>query len=109
VTLNGTPVEDAVVVFHPRSGDSDSMLAAQANTDSEGRFEMRTHIEKDIYKDGLEPGDYDITVTKLEVVHDMRRQPKQLLPRKYTTSRTSKLSASVKPTDDNDFMLALEK
>jgi hypothetical protein len=109
VTLEGTAVEDAVVVFYPRNVETDSMQAAQANTDTEGRFELSTHVERDVYKDGIRPGDYDVTVTKLEVVHDMRRRPKHLLPRKYSSPRTSKLSATVQPSSDNDFTFALEK
>ena len=109
VTLDGAPIDDAVVVFYPRNTAANSMQAAQANTDAEGRFEMRTHIEKDVYREGIPPGDYDVTVTKLEVVHDMRRQPKNLLPRKYSSARTSKLSATVQPNNDNAFTFVLEK
>ena len=80
VTLDGSPVPEAVVVLFPKHKGEDSMLASQAITDAEGLFEMRTHLEKDNYKDGMQPGAYVVTVTKLELPRDMRRMPKNLLP-----------------------------
>ncbi len=85
------------------------MLASQAITDAEGLFEMRTHLEKDNYKDGMQPGAYVVTVTKLELPRDMRRKPKNLLPKKYSLARTSNLTAHVTSTDDNHFEFSLEK
>lgn len=108
VTLNGTPVADALVVFTPRNSDGQSALASQAQTDAEGRFEMRTYLGEDDYKVGIQPGEYVVTVTKLEVVQDMRRQPKHLLPRKYSLPATTDLVASVAEAAANDFELALE-
>ena len=107
VTMKDAPVEGALVVFLPESAD-ETARASQAVTDSEGRFAMRTHLGKDDYKDGMQPGSYGVTVTKLETVPDMRRQPKNLLPRKYSSPRTSNLAADVQPSDDNDFQFALD-
>ena len=72
VTMDGSPVPEAVVVLHPKNKGEDSMLAFQAITDAEGLFEMRTHLEKDNYKEGMQPGAYMVTVTKLELPQDMR-------------------------------------
>ncbi len=107
VTMKGAPVEGAMVVFLPASED-ESARASQAISDSEGRFAMRTHLGKDNYKDGMPPGNYGVTVTKLETVPDMRRRPKNLLPRKYSSVQTSHLEAAVQPSDDNDFQFALD-
>ncbi len=109
VTMDGSPVPEAVVVLYPKNKGQDSMLASQAITDAEGRFEMRTHLEKDNYKDGMQPGAYVVTVTKLELPRDMRRKPKNLLPKKYSLARTSNLTAHVTSTDDNHFEFSLEK
>ena len=109
VTMDGSPVPEAVVVLYPKNKSEDSMLASQAITDAEGLFEMRTHLEKDNYKDGMQPGAYVVTVTKLELPRDMRRKPKNLLPKKYSLARTSNLTAHVTSTDDNHFEFSLEK
>ncbi len=109
VTMDGSPVPEAVVVLHPKNKGEDSMLAFQAITDAEGLFEMRTHLEKDNYKNGMQPGAYVVTVTKLELPRDMRRKPRNLLPKKYSLARTSNLTAHVTSTDDNHFEFSLEK
>ena len=69
---------------------------------------MRTHIEKDQYKVGMQPGDYKVIVSKMEVVADMRRRPKNLLPRKYSAVATTNLTATVEPSSENDFEFELE-
>lgn len=107
VTMKGAPVEGAMVVFLPGSAD-ESARASQAITDNEGRFVMRTHLGKDNYKDGMPAGNYDVTVTKLETVPDMRRRPKNLLPRKYSSAHASNLAADVQASDENDFQFELD-
>jgi hypothetical protein len=69
---------------------------------------MRTYLGDDDYKNGIQPGEYVVTVTKLEVVQDMRRKPKHLLPRKYSLLRTTDLSASVTASSENNFELVLK-
>lgn len=102
VTQDGQVVEGALVVFTPQ-GNTDSKLAAQAETDASGTFSLQTYLGGDDYKDGIEPGEYDVSITKLEVVQDMRKQPKNLLPKKYSMPKTSGLKASVTQEGDNDF------
>ena len=108
ITMSGAPVAEALVVFTPRDNQDGSVLASQAETDAEGNFAMRTYLGEDDYKAGIQPGEYVVTVTKLEVVQDMRTRPKHLLPKKYSLPATSDLVASVKPTESNVFDLELE-
>lgn len=102
IKQGGQPVEAAVVVFTP-TGNSDSKLAAQAETDESGNFSLQTYLGGEDYKPGIELGEYDVSVTKLEVVQDMRKQPKNLLPKKYSQPRTSGLKASVTQDGENVF------
>jgi hypothetical protein len=94
VTMNGEPVAGALVVFTPKSSGA-GQLAAQAETNDAGQFDLQTYLGGDDYKNGVEPGEYVVTVTKLEVVQDMRRQPKHLLPKKYSLPGSSDLTATV--------------
>ena len=90
-----------MVVFTPKlAGDK---LAAQGETDADGKFTLSTYLGGEDYKSGIEPGSYLVTVTKLEVVQDMRRQPKSLLPKKYSLPGTTDLSADVVADGDNKF------
>jgi hypothetical protein len=107
VTFKGAAVEGAVVVFVPGAEDQ-TARAAQAVTDGAGRFVVRTYVAKDRYTDGMEPGNYAVTIAKLETVPDMTRRPKNLLPVKYSSVATSKLSASVKTSGENDFTFTLD-
>ena len=106
--MAGQPVEGALVVFSRTDGDPESRLASQAETDASGQFSLRTYVGGDTYKDGVEPGEYVVTVTKLEVVQDMRTQPKHLLPKKYRMPSTSDLKAKVTSDGDNHFGFTLE-
>lgn len=96
VTLDGTPVEGAVVVFTPATQTTSSQQAAQGETDSVGKYEIQTYVsETSTYKSGITPGSYVITVTKLELPTDMRGQPKHVLPKKYRNTATTPLKADV--------------
>ena len=108
ILMDGNPVPEATVVFNPKDSDGQSVLASQAETDENGRFELRTYLGEDDYKAGIQPGDYIVTVTKLEVVQDMRSKPKHLLPAKYSATKTSDLSVVVSSDGDNDFELTLK-
>lgn len=106
VTHKGQPVDGALVVFTPK-GNTESKLAAQANTDADGNFSLQTYLGGDDYKAGIEPGEYDVSVTKLEVVQDMRSRPKNLLPKKYSQPNTSDLEATVTVDGENEFKFDL--
>jgi hypothetical protein len=105
--MKGAPVAGAVVVFLPDS-EGQAALASQAITDDEGRFVIRTHVGKERYQEGMQPGNYGVTISKFDAVPDMTRRPKNLLPAKYNSVRTSNLSASVEPDADNSFTFQLE-
>ncbi len=108
VTWKGEPVEGALVVFLPENASGESMLGAQAETDSAGNFAIQTYTGGGDMKDGIQPGVYKVTVTKLEVVQDMRRRPKNLLPPKYAEVRTTDLQATVTESGDQSFAFELK-
>jgi len=117
VTLNGEPVENAMVTFIP---DASSGTVATATTDKEGRYVLKTYIgDKTAF--GAFPGGYKVTVVKRvqtdfpdldlknltpeeeealsnQVSAALRgRAPKYeyLVPKKYGSQQTSELSAEV--------------
>jgi len=106
VTKGGQAVDGALVVFSPKD-NAGSTLASQAETDSNGSYSLQTYLGGEDYKDGIEPGEYDVSITKLEVVQDMRKQPKHLLPKKYSQAKTSGLEASVTKDGENVFAFDL--
>jgi hypothetical protein len=110
VTMDGTPIEGANVVFSPSGGD-DSRLASQATTDSAGRYRLRTHIGGGKFKSGIEPGKYDVAINKLDTaaIKTTYAPPKNLLPAKYADAKTSQLKAEGVEGRENDFPFALKK
>ena len=107
ITQAGQPVANALVVFHPQDTAS-TVRASQAETDDQGAYSLSTYLGDDEYKPGIEPGEYLISVMKLEVVQDMRTQPKNLLPKKYSLPAKSGLSASVTADGENTFDFEIE-
>ena len=103
--MDGQPVADASVSFEP-IGEGEG-LSSQAVTDQEGRFSLQTFIGNNQFKDGLQLGEYGVAITKLETVTDMRKRPKNLLPRKFAQINTSGLTANVE-SGDNDFEFRLD-
>jgi|688.fasta_scaffold197423_2 hypothetical protein len=109
VTMDGAPLEGAVVMFHPLPGVKGN--GGIATTDAAGTFTLRSPQAKQ----GIFPGDYSLTVShrkptaeqeqqineakaggrpQMILVHDMP----ELLPQVYTRPATSPLRASVGPT-----------
>jgi hypothetical protein len=111
VTYNGQGVEGASVTFAPtdRAG-----TAAFAITDAEGKFVLNTFGEAD----GAAAGDYTVTITKKQVETTpnpkdpngppLKSVEKSLIPARYASSGTSKLSASVKDGGENNFTFELK-
>ena len=104
--MNGEAVAGASVSFEPVDGRATS-LGGVAETDADGYFTLVTHIGNNEFAAGLHVGEYRVTVSKLEAVTDMRKRPKDLLPAKYKSAKTSPLTAIVKETD-NDFSFSLQ-
>jgi hypothetical protein len=110
VTLNGTPIEGASIVFSPDIGSDEHRLASQAMTDSEGRFKLTTHVGGGKFKSGIVPGKYLVAVTKLDTAgaKNIYSPPKNLLPPKYADAKTSQLKADVAAGQANDFQFPLK-
>jgi hypothetical protein len=110
VTLSGTPVEGASILFSPDIGSDDKRLASQATTDSQGRFKLSTHVGGGKFKSGIVPGKYVVTVSKLDTTptKNIYSPPKNLLPPKYADAKTSQLKADVVAGQANDFPLSLK-
>ncbi len=115
VTLDGTPVEGAVVTFSPTSTTG---TAASGKTDATGRYELTTLNPGD----GALPGSYNVIVSKTEGGTSSAIKPgmtdeeatiavmeardaaggvdpeiKDLLPAKYKSTAESGLKAEVAP------------
>jgi hypothetical protein len=109
VTFNGSPVDGAMVTFLP-AGTDDPRVGSQAETDHDGRYQLRTHIGAGKFKDGVVPGAYLVTVNKLDTaaIKTTYAPPKNLLPKKYADGKTSQLKAEVAVGKENDFAFALK-
>ncbi|HOP76239.1 MAG: hypothetical protein WBH86_05190 [Thermogutta sp.] len=122
VTYRGAPVEGATVTLHPTSPDG---RAAFGRTNAQGQAELGTF---DV-NDGAIPGDYNVTVVKMEGGDQAGETPsseigampanpaggappppaapRHLLPAKYADINTSGLRATVNASGDNKITLEL--
>jgi hypothetical protein len=101
VLYKGQPVEGAMVIFHPK-GDGATAKPAQGKTDSGGHFTVATYFGPGDQPTGALPGDYTVTVTKIDEpqgTFDPHKDPppKNHLPVKYATPQHSPLTATIKP------------
>jgi len=109
VTLDGKPIEGAVVMFRPKT--SDGATPAQATTDAEGKFDVHTFLDMGKRtKRGMMPAEYQIEVTKR--VHASERTsfgtpPKNVLPKRYASAQTSGLETDVSTDGKNEILLEL--
>jgi len=116
VTLNGDPVEKAIISFAPTS-TADGVRSASAMTDQNGRFVVTTLN----YGDGMQPGEYQIIITKttgtggdLSPEESARsgggddRQVVNHLPLNYGNKDTSGLTVTIPPRGDRNIELKLE-
>jgi hypothetical protein len=113
VTYNGDPLEGASVIFHPQGHDH----GASGLTDSSGRFQLQAFEPGD----GAVPGNYQVTVRKVEVVGagdedapasdddlpDDYGQERWLSPKKYADTETSDLTATVSEKGGETFTFEL--
>lgn len=100
VTLDGKPLEGARLSFEHEA----ATYWAEGRTDASGRYALMTFSGTD----GALPGNYFVAITKYEdpaTVPEKIREvpnyvPKNLLPARYATAKTSGLSATVEPRRD---------
>jgi hypothetical protein len=112
VTYKNQPVAGAAVSFLPKSEAKDAK-PAQGRTDSGGRFTLTTYLTPDEQPAGAMPGEYAVTVTKIDEpqgAYDPLKDPplKNHVPDKYGTPQKSPLTASVKASGSNHFEFKLE-
>ena len=110
VLYKSEPVEGATVTFLPQGNSQ----AAIGQTDAKGRFRLQTYQPAD----GAVPGEYKVTVRKVEVAAEAREETnvfdttpikeQSLLPERYGTAQKTDLTASVKEGDKNDFTFELK-
>ena len=93
ILLNGKPLSEAIVTFHPRGGALAEPLPS-AHTDAEGRFKL-TSFKTD---DGTPEGTYAISLVCFRT-HPIRRgyesDATNIVPARYANAATSKLTATV--------------
>jgi len=105
------PVAEATVNFLPK-GDKPEAKSATGKTDGGGRFTLTTYFGPDEQPAGALPGEYSVTITKIDEpqgVFDPHKDPppKNHLPLKYGTPQASPLTAEVKSSGGNHFELKL--
>lgn len=108
VTYQSNPVEGANVIFQPAAGSSQTM-GSQAVTDAKGRFTLSTHVGGGKFKPGIAPGQYVVSITKLDTagISNTLAAPKDLLPKTYGNPKTSGLTAEVALGRENNFEFVL--
>ncbi|GAA4438367.1 carboxypeptidase-like regulatory domain-containing protein [Bremerella cremea] len=106
VTMDGEVVEGATVTLVP---SSEAGRSASGITDAEGKFSVMTYVSPGVQPEGAMPGDYSVTIRKLEVrkveeggtpqeaqaAFRKLGPPKDLLPKKYASPNTSDLKVTV--------------
>ena len=101
VTYKGQPVDGATVIFHPKA-DTQAAKPAQGKTDSSGHFTVTTYFGPGEQPTGAIPGDYAVTITKIDEpqgTFDPHKDPppKNHLPAKYSTPQQSPLTVTITP------------
>jgi len=101
VLYKGQPIEGATVIFHPK-GEGTIAKPAQGKTDSGGHFTVSSYFGPGYQPSGALPGDYAVTVTKIDEpqgTFDPHKDPppKNHLPVKYSTPQHSPLIVTIKP------------
>jgi hypothetical protein len=106
VTINGQPLSNAMITFHPEKGEN----RGQAASDAEGKYTLTTYASED----GAVVGKHTVTVERY--ILPMPSTPggklptaKSEVPKKYFTPETSPLKVEVKSGQNNVIDLNLEK
>jgi hypothetical protein len=111
VLYKGEPLDDALVLYQPTSGDT----AAHGKTNAEGKFVLSTFGEND----GAPAGSYKVVITKIEYIvkptaynspeeNAVARMPKHLLPAKYSKKETTDLTADVSSSGANETVFEIK-
>jgi len=115
VMYQGKPVAGATVTFVAESPASQSTPArgAVGRTDESGQFKLTTFDPGD----GVIPGNYRVTVAKMDATAVAENPdptlpppppPKSVLPEKFADPNTSGLTAEVKQGGENKFSFDLD-
>jgi len=120
ITYNDKPLAGAEVGFVSKFDNKD-VLAARGVTNDRGEFTLSTYIDPQHEVAGATPGDFVVTVTKIEKMDQqkvmeqfsssnpaMEGMLKKLVPEKYTEAKDSPLEASVTVGGTNKFEFKLE-
>ncbi len=93
ILLNGKPLSEAIVTFHPQ-GNAPAEPLPSAHTDAEGRFKLTSFATDD----GAPEGDYAISLVCFRT-HPIRKGSEgdatNIVPPRYANAATSKLTATV--------------
>ena len=106
VTWKSEPVASATVSFQPTQ--SGVGKTCQATTNAEGMYQLETFVDTNTTKPGAIPGQYQVTVRKLELPTGEMAPPKSVLPDRYGDKQTSGLQANVQAGQPNRFDFELE-
>lgn len=100
VLYKNEPVDGATVIFHSK-GEGPTAKPAQGKTNRSGHFTLSTYIGPTEQLPGALPGDYRVTVTKIDEpqgAYDPLKDPplKNHVPTKYAAALTSPLAVTIK-------------
>lgn len=93
LSFNGAPLSNAFVVLHPRAPTDKRVLAARAQTDAAGKFQVTTYEQAD----GAAEGEYAITVESfkpIKTANGLEPGP-NILPPKFARPDSSGITVTV--------------
>ncbi len=117
ITYQSKPVAGAQVVLN---STDPAGKPASGTTDAQGKFAVQTYVDPATQVQGALPGNYKVTVTKVEKStmssEDMMKAssgkkpvgPKHLLPAKYSSPATTDLPVEVKKGSNPPLALELK-
>ena len=132
VQLDGKPLDNATVVFAPDPPGPDRKPAT-AITGPDGRFTLQTNLPGSDTVEGIQPGDYKVTVSKFIPPNNMTdaeyekaiqdaeaKNPTysatsavpervELIPKAYSASPVTQLKETVTDDGPNDFQINIPK
>ncbi len=97
VTVDGTPLPQAVVEFHPNSLDGTEGPSSRGRTDAQGRYQLRYSTpESDGELEGVVVGEHRVRVLDLMAASDSAGG-RIRYARKYTQLTTTPIRKQVQP------------